>query len=154
MLIKCNNPACDKKIDTNKSHTIRYDSGVKLYFCSDACDISYKYIFDFKNKSDFHKIADAWKKVIEKNFRKFYDFMPEFYFNFMKPLPKPKMVSKFPNIYTILEEIKFEELCRTSFPNDDDFVSQNAVFSIVQKFYRNILDRNKESWDEKVEKDV
>jgi len=101
MLIKCNNPACDKKIDTNKSHTIRYDriSGCKLYFCSDMCNISHKFIFNKNERPYFHKIADCWKKVIEKDFRKFYDFMPDSFFNFLEPI---KVVKERP----LMEELE------------------------------------------------
>lgn len=61
-------------------------SGCKLYFCSDNCDISHKFIFNKDERRNFHRIADVWKKSIEKNFRKFYDFMPEPFFNFLKPI--------------------------------------------------------------------
>lgn len=86
MTFKCNNPACDIKIDTNKPHIIRYDkqTNCKLYFCSDGCDMSMKFMFDKKERLGFHKIANVWKKKIEKDLRAFYDFMPETYFDFMK----------------------------------------------------------------------
>lgn len=154
MEIKCNNPSCEKTINIDKAHITRIhkESDCKLYFCSDNCDISHKFMFDRNERKYFHSIADSWKKPIEKNFRKFYDFMPESFFDFMKPPPEKKLIQKFPNIYTILNEIEFEKMCETNFPNEDKFLSQNGVFNIIQKFYRNVLDRNKESWDEKLEK--
>lgn len=99
MKIKCNNPVCEQMIYTNKSHITRIhkESGCKLYFCSDECDVSHKYIFNKNERYYFHKIADVWKKSIEKNFRKFYDFMPEHFFNFLKPIEEEK---------TLMEELE------------------------------------------------
>jgi len=90
MKIKCNNPVCNKEVNTDKSHITRVDkeSGCKLYFCSDECDISHKFLFNRQQKRYFHQMADVWKKSIEKSFREFYDFMPATFFDFMKPIEK------------------------------------------------------------------
>lgn len=84
MKANCDNPSCKSIVDTNKIHIIRYDkvTDYKMHFCTENCDIVHKYIFDKNERYNFHKIADIWKKQIEKDFRAFYDYMPESYFKF------------------------------------------------------------------------
>lgn len=48
---------------------------------------------------------------------------------------------KMPNIYTILDEIKFESLCEKArlHIEESEFNAQQFIFSIIQKFYNSIL---------------
>ena len=51
--------------------------------------------------------------------------------------------SNMPNIYTILDEIKFESLCKKAYLhiNNSEFNAQQFIFSIIQKFYDMILNK-------------
>lgn len=53
------------------------------------------------------------------------------------------MNKNFPNIYTVLDEIQFEEQCKRAeaLIKNGHFLPDQFIFSIVQKFYENILNR-------------
>jgi hypothetical protein len=82
--MKCDNFNCRKEI--KKVPHVKYDefSGLKLYFCSDDCNMFWWFFCNIKDRHRIPYIHRGWIPSLEKNFRKFYDFMPEKFFDFLK----------------------------------------------------------------------
>ena len=51
------------------------------------------------------------------------------------------MIDKMKNIYTILEEINFEDDCKRAkhLADTGKFIPEQFIYSILQKFYDNVL---------------